>query len=287
MNYDPQEISGGAGGFPYAEIPARIPEKVLRDHAKDLRKRCERLTKQWRAERNAEWMIRSYLALRRMISATMLLSSARATRKGKRKPPTSDQVFEGLLEAARACILLLPDQPWSRGELARLPHERVFQVARDSVREVDRLQGAWMGKAVEGAMAYRRMSLLRAGADGAPGAQVPRLRSDPSTPAARFLCELTQWRSEVLGRVLSERLEPPIGWDFAVLGAAASPSARGEAILDEADARRIGGLMGAVPHPQDIWTMMRHHLSDDADGLVPDPGDAGLEMDGWLVFPLR
>lgn len=287
MNYDPQEISGGAGGFPYAEIPARIPEKELRDHARDLRKRCERLTKGWGAERNAEWMVRSYLALRRMISATVLLSSARATRKGKRKPPTSDQVFDGLLEAARASILLLPDQPWSRGELARHPHERVFKAARDSVWEIDRLQGTWMGKVLEGAMAYRRTTLLRAGAEGGPGPQVPRLRSDPSTPAARFLCELTQWRSEVLGRVLSERLDPPIGWDFAVLGAAASPSAMGESILDDADARRIGGLMGAAPYPEDIWTLMRQRLGDDAAGLVPDVTDEEVEMDGWLVFPLR
>jgi hypothetical protein len=287
LSYDPQEISGGVGGFPYAEIPARIPEKALRDHAKDLRKRCERLAKRWGAERNAEWMVRSYLALRRMISATVLLSSARAARRGKRKPPTSDQVFEGLLEAARASILLLPDQPWSRGELARHPHERVFQLARGSVTDIDPLQGARVSQALEGAMAYRRMSLLRVQAEGGPKPQVPRLRSDPSTPAARFLCELTQWRSEVLGRVLSERLDPPIGWDFAVLGAAASPSAMGEAILDDADARRIGGLMGAVPYPHDIWSLMRHHLGDDAAGFVPDVSDAEVEMDGWLVFPLR
>lgn len=286
MKYDPQEISGGVGGFPYAEIPARIPEKVLRDHAKDLRKRCERLTKRWGAERNAEWMVRSYLALRRMISATVLLSSARATRKGKRKPPTSDQVFEGLLEAARACILLLPDQPWSRGELARTPHERVFQLTRGSVTEIDPLQGARVSQALEGAMGYRRTTLLRAKGEEMKGPQVPRLRSDPATPVARFLCELTQWRSEVLGRVLSERLDPPIGWDFAVLGAAASPSAMGESILDDADARRIGGLMGAVQYPEDIWTLMRH-LGDAAAGFVPDVSDAEVEMDGWLVFPLR
>jgi hypothetical protein len=286
LSYDPQEISGGVGGFPYAEIPARIPEKALREYARDLRKRCERLTKRWGAERNAEWMVRSYLALRRMISATVLLSSARATRKGKRKPPTSDQVFEGLLEAARACILLLPDQPWSRGELARTPHERVFQLTRASVTEIDPLQGARVSQALEGAMAYRRTTLLRANGEE-KGPQVPRLRSDPATPVARFLCELTQWRSEVLGRVLSERLDPPIGWDFAVLGAAASPSAMGESILDDADARRIGGLMGAVQYPEDIWTLMRRHLGDDAAGFVPDVSDAEVEMDGWLVFPLR
>jgi len=287
LNYDPQKISGVSSGFPYAEIPARIPEDVLRGYAKELRKRCERLTKRWGAERNAEWMVRSYLALRRMISAATLLSSARATRKGKRKPPTSDQVFDGLLEAARACILLLPDQPWDRGGLARHPHERVFQVARDSVREIDRLQGAWMAKTLEGAMAYRRMSLLRAAGEGEGGPQQPRLRSDPSTPAARFLCELTQWRSEVLGRVLGERLEPPIGWDFAVLGSAASPSAMGEAILDDGDARRIGGLMGVVPHPEDVWTLLKERLGDDAAGLLPEAGAAGAETDDWPVFPLR
>ncbi|HEU4456691.1 MAG TPA: hypothetical protein VFR81_26725 [Longimicrobium sp.] len=287
MNYDPQEISGGIGGFPYAEIPARIPEDVLRGHAKGLRKRCERLAKRWDAERNAEWMVRSYLALKRMISASVLLSSARATRKGKRKPPTSDQVFDGLLDAARACILLLPDQPWNRGALARSPHERVFQLARDSVREIDRFQGAWVARALDGAMDYRRTTLLRAGAEAPAGPQTPRLRSDPATPAARFLCELTQWRSEVLWRVLDERLEPPIGWDFAVLGAAASPTSAGEALLDEDDTRRIGGLMGAVSYPEDVWTLMRHRLDDAPAGLVPPVKGDDVEMDGWLVFPLR
>jgi hypothetical protein len=288
LSYDPQEISGGAGGFPYAEIPARIPEKALRKYAKGVRRRCERLAKQWRAERNTEWMVRSYLALRRMIAATVLLSpAARDSRSGKRRRPSYDQVFDGLLEAARASILLLPEQPWNRGELARHPHVRVFQLARNSVVEIDPLQGARMIEALEGAMEYRRVSLLRAAGESVPDGKVPRMPFEPSVSAARLLCELTQWRSEVLGRVLSDRLDPPIGWDFSVLGVAASPSALGEAILDDADARRVGGLMGASLHPEDLWTLMRHRLGDDAAGFVPEVGVKEVEMDGWLVFPLR
>lgn len=287
MNYDPQEISGGAGGFPYAEIPARIPEKALRKHARRLRRRCERLARQWRAERNTEWMVRSYLALRRMISATVLLSPPRDARSGKRRRRSYDQVFDGLLEAARASILLLPEQRWNRGELARHPHVRVFQLARNSVIEIDPLQGARMTQALEGAMEYRRVSLLRAAGEPIPNGKVPRMRFEPSVSAARLLCELTQWRSEVLGRVLSDRLDPPIGWDFSVLGVAASPSAMGEAILDDADARRVGGLMGVSLYPEDLWTLMRHRLGDDAAGFVPEVGVKEVEMDGWLVFPLR
>ena len=280
MTYDPQQISGSIHNFPYVEIQVRVPEEVLRRYARDLRKRYDRLAKRWDARRNAEWMIRSYLAGKAMVTATVTLTSIRAKRRSRREQEVA-QFHAGLMDAARAAAILLPEQRWDA--VAQLAPDALVKIAVGSVAEVDRNQSEWIAQVLGNVREFHLMATTPGEWVGHP----PRVRARDVYSAARVLCELTQWRSEVLADSLARHADPPIGWDFSLLLDAASPDADGAAVLDEHDVRRVGALMGSAPHPDNLWILMRDHLGDEIDSLWKGSGAEKVALDGWLIYPLR
>lgn len=280
MTYDPQQISGSIHNFPYVEIQARVPEELLRRYARGLRKRYDKVAKRWDARRNAEWMIRSYLAGKAMVAATVTLTSTRARRRGRREEEVA-QFHSGLMDAVRATAMLLPEQRWDTVPL--LEPDELLKVAVGSVAEVYRNQSEWIARVLGSVREFHLMATTPGEWVGQP----PRVRARDVYSAARFLCELTQWRSEVLADSLARHADPPIGWDFSLLLTAASPDADGAAVLDEHDVRRVGALMGSAPHPDNLWILMRDHLGDEIDSLWKGSGAEQVALDGWLIYPLR
>jgi hypothetical protein len=280
LTYDPQQISGSIHNFPYVEIQARVPEEVLRRYARDLRKRYDKLAKRWDARRNAEWMIRSYLAGRRMVTATVTLTSTRTKRRGRREEEVA-RFHAGLMDALHATAMLLPEQRWDA--VSHLAPDALVKIAVGSVAEVYRNQSEWIAQVLGNVREFHQMATTPGEWVGQP----PRVRARDVYAAARYLCELTQWRSEVLADSLARHAEPPIGWDFSLLLAAASPDADGTAVLDEHDVRRVGALMGSAPHPDNLWILMRDHLGDEIASLWKESGAENVALDGWLIYPLR
>lgn len=282
MTYDPQQISGSIHNFPYVEIQARVPEEALRAHARGLRKRYDRLAKRWDARRNTEWMIRSYLAGKWVVTATMTLTSARSRRRARREEEIA-LFHDGLMDAARATVMLLPEQRWDGGAATRLSPDALVRAAVASVAEVHRHRSEWIAPLLGAVREYHEMRSVV----GKWVGQRPRVRARDVFAAARLLCELTQWRSEVLADALARHAEPPIGWDFSLLLDAASPGPGGAAVLDEHDVRRIGALMGSAPHPDNLWILMRDHLGGEVESLWKEAGAEKVALDGWLIYPLR
>jgi hypothetical protein len=113
------------------------------------------------------------------------------------------------------------------------------------------------------------------------------VRTDEAIPVARFLAEVAQLHSELLAAALSEHVEPPVGYDFGVLvSSGGREGTGGDELIDDADARRIGGIFGEAPFPATLWTMSRVWLAEDADALWADAG-ADPTTDRRLIYPFK
>jgi len=283
--YDPGAFSATPGGFPYRAIQPRVPEAQLRAYAGLARKRYERLAKKWTATRNAEWMLRSYAALKHLMSATVALGAACS-------PPSEPRpgglvypelVHRGVFGAARALGLFLPDAPWEGGALLNPEHRALVRLLRGALAPMDATQAAAVGGVLERAAAYRSA----AGEEEDDRKAVEIVRTDEAIPLARFLAEVAQLHSELMAAALGEHVEPPVGYDFGVLvSAGGREGTGGDELLDDADARRIGGIFGEAPFPATLFTISRRWLAEDADALWADAG-ADATTDRQLIYPFK
>ncbi|HEU4456624.1 MAG TPA: hypothetical protein VFR81_26390 [Longimicrobium sp.] len=282
--YDPGAHTGAPGAFPYRAIQPRVPEKQLRAYAGLARGRYERLARKWTAGRNAEWMLRGYAALKHLMSATVALGSASSpppeARPGALAFP--ELVHRGVFGAARALALFFPDAPWEGGALLNPEHRALVRLLRGSLSPMDATQAGVVGLVLERAADYRGKGEEE---DGRNVVEI--VRTDEAIPVARFLAELAQLHSELLAAALGEHVEPPVGYDFGVLvSAGGREGTGGDELIDDADARRIGGVFGEAPFPATLWTMSRVWLAEDADALWADAG-ADDTTDRRLVYPFE
>ncbi|HEX8691755.1 MAG TPA: hypothetical protein VF746_04995 [Longimicrobium sp.] len=286
VKYDPQEISGGEDGFPYAELPTRISEKSLKAYHRSVRARFGGLAATWGSARNAEWMVRAYFAAKLAVGAGAMLSVAGSGRRGTGRLAAPYLVDDGVFDAARALLLLLPEQPWGGGALLGLPRARIAALAADAVAPLDRVQSGWVWKVLEQARRHQEHLWAQQSAGAAvPGAGAPAPQLRIAVMAARFLAELAQWHSEVLAGVLGEALEEPAGYDLGVLIPIGTPGAVDPPLVDDDDPRRLGGLMGELPHPISLAALLGGGLVEEL--RRPWEEKAGeVELDWSLVLPL-
>ncbi|HEX8691754.1 MAG TPA: hypothetical protein VF746_04990 [Longimicrobium sp.] len=288
MKYDPRELSGSGYDFPYVELPGRLQERALSMHAWNLRRRFTGLARDWGPERNAEWMVRSYCAAKLMLAATAALSGARAARRGRRGR-RAELTYEGLIAAARALLAVAPELGWDDGGLFTLSHERAVGCLVRVVGGVDRSQAVRMRDLLDSARAHLEQGTSREAARRAAEERggAARVRVDVAVMAARFLCELAQFHSEVLANVLGKLVQPPVGYDLGILAApAALATPEGVPVVDDADARRIGALMGATAMPESLLVLAREiDLVADHGAALEGEARGGDDTDWGLIFP--
>lgn len=286
--YDPGKHSGGGeGSFPYAEIQARVPEAQLKAYAGLVRKRFEGMAKRWTPTRNAEWSLRSYAALKHVMSATVALGAARAFAAEEAPPPAEypERVHDGVVGAARALSMFLPDAPWDDGGLLGLPIRLFARLLRGSLAPMDANAAYQAGGVVERAAAFRAVL----GEEVVRGGSVEIVRVDEAIPAARFFCELAQWHGDVMAAALAKHVEPPVGYDFGVLVSAGHHvDEAGIPIVGDGDARRIGELFGAAPYPDSLRVLAWERLPEELAALWEDAAARArwLDIDRGLIFPL-
>ena len=288
MKYDPRELSGSRYAFPYAELPGRLPERALSTHAWNLRRRFTGLARDWGPERNAEWMVRSYCAAKLMLAATAALSGARTARRDRRRR-RAELTYEGLIAAARALLAMAPELGWDDGGLFALSHERVVGCLVRVVGGVDRSQAVRLRDLLDSARTHHEQSTSREAARRAAERHrgTARVRVEVAVMAARFLCELAQFHSEVLANVLGKLVQPPVGYDLGILAApAALATPEGVPVVDDADARRIGALMGARAMPESLLALVREiDLVADHGGALEGEAPDDAATDWGLIFP--
>jgi hypothetical protein len=295
--YDPGEHSGGGkGSYPYAEIQKRVPEAQLKAYASFVRKRFEEMAKRWNPTRNAEWSLRAYAALKHVMSATVALGAARAFADEEAPEPAEypERVHDGVVGAARALSMFLPDAPWDDGGLLDLPIRLFARLLRGSLAPMDANVASWVGEVIERSAAFRE-ALGEEGEEaegegkGGELAAVEIVRLDVAVPFARLFCELAQWHSEIMAAALAKHVEPPVGYDFGVLiSAGKHVDEAGIPIVGDEDGRRIGELFGTAPYPDNLRALAWERLWDTAEALWSEASvrAGGAELDRSLIFPI-
>lgn len=190
-------LTGAEYEYDYQQLN-RLPRETLISYCNSLRQRLsQRASQEGSTE---EWIAREYLAIKFILAASLMLSSAEyAADKGLRivEPYLA---YYAIFNVSRALVLLIPEHTWNDGTLAtETTHTKVLNITHDYLRTLDRDLGREFHTISQAALATRELfsySFPALGFDSATSSRPPDL--DAVVGICQAVAELAELHSECL-----------------------------------------------------------------------------------------
>jgi hypothetical protein len=202
-------FTGASTEFPYHALSG-LDESLVKRHCSALRERFRKQTLLPNA--NEEWFFRTYAAVKLVLSATVMLSSAKyAAAKGLRivEPYL---LYYGLFNTSRALVLMVPEEKWQDGKLLEeSTHEKIRNATVDQVRYLSKDVADEYRDLVQRAIVARELFSYRFPAEGLKGEVAQTLpKYDHAVSICMYIAEVAELYSECLEAAFS-KLGRPMG----------------------------------------------------------------------------
>jgi hypothetical protein len=198
--------AGGSSHFPYKAL-ADLDAARIEAHCNSVRQQFHEQTQLPNA--HEEWIFRTFTAVKLILSATVMLSSAKyAAAKGLRivEPYL---LYYALFNTSRALVMIVPGQNLNDGKLLEATHSKIRNVTSDELRHLSKEFAAEYQDLVERALVSRELFSYKFPATGLSG-QIS--ESFPSfsqvIKVCRYIAEVAQLNSECLERAFSQLGRP-------------------------------------------------------------------------------
>ncbi len=170
-------------------------------------------TKRWGKEKNAEWLVRTYLSMKMIFSATVLLNALKYSSKKNLKIVEPYLMYYSLLCCCRALIFTLPDALWNKGELATITHSKAINLTIDTFASIDRNVSIEIKRLLSLTRSFREMYSYRFPARGL--LVIPenfRIGLDEVIRSCTLLVEIAQLNSECLESSVMKNVRYDPSW---------------------------------------------------------------------------
>lgn len=160
----------------------------------------------------------------------------------------------------RGIVFTLPEQPWNDGQLSKISHKRVMNLACDYLRYLD---VEWAQRVTDLVSLLRHQRELTSYWQPSSGDGQFAAVGD-IIELATTLAEIAQFNSEILERAIVKKADPNA---FVFLDRYAEDLSQAELVghvhFDREDAYRLNYLLRKYPFPTDIChTMTEGHVDD-------------------------
>jgi hypothetical protein len=129
-------LTGLKTRYNYKEL-TKIPDQSLRSYAIKTRELFGPIAKSFDDDKNAEWLIRSYLALKYVLAGTVLGTSASHAESENLKVSLPYLNYYTMLNCARAFIFTLPCVDWRNEKSIEMTHQNIINTTGDKLRRID------------------------------------------------------------------------------------------------------------------------------------------------------
>lgn len=287
-----EKYTGGSVPFDFKELSI-IDEQHLISYCSRLRSRF----KKQKLLPNAleEWIFRTYAAVKLILSATVMLSSAEYAETQALKIVEPYLLYYSLFNTSRAFVLLIPDQEWSGGRLLNeTTHRQIRNVTENQLRQLSSERTDVYRDLAERALIARELFSYKFPAEGLKG------RISDSYPnqqeiikTCRLIAELAELNSECLEAEFKELDRPMKGFSEETL----IPLFEYEhkllkgALHDSEDYYRLGRILGKAGRPVSLWLTATEGLVEDFFGawnFAEDETQYRPDASQWdVIFPFH
>lgn len=254
------EFAGRTWHYDFRVLSKDLDEKKCQKVAGSLLKRYSVLTKDWDNNKNSEWLCRTYLSAKMIMTATLQLNAIEYSKEKNLRLVIPYLAYYSLLSLLRGIVYTLPEVEWENGGLVTIGHKKAIDLAFNHISNIDRDKSKKIKDFCLKVKAYRELISYRSPSSG----DLNIGSIDQIKEITTLLCEVAQFNSELLESSIVKNANPQ---SFVFLDSYIASLSKckieGELFFDKEDAYRLDYLKRKHPRsPNILHIMTEGHVED-------------------------
>ncbi len=279
---EPDEIARLAGSkfeYRYRELP-KSGATAVQKYIKQTRKLAGPVARSFNDTLNAEWFIRSYLALKLVLSSTLLANTAVYARNQNLQATRPYLSYYLMLNCCRAFIFSLPCTEWQGLTTIEMTHSKILNIAIDKIKRLDKKLAPHCDKILRAAQEQRELFSYRFPASGLSLFGEDLVDLDEAIDLARLFTELTQLNFACLeGEVRKNASSALTIADIDDIWYTFQYGKRWGGLIDDDDYFRVGQFHRKYRGPVALVAIAKEGLVEDFFGAWYDEDATGFNPD--------
>lgn len=275
--------------FNYDNLEFEFSEQEINKNLESIRSQFSKITKNWDEEKNSQWVVRTYLGVKMILSSSVLLSSVEYANTKNLRIVEPYLLYYSLLNCSRAVLYTSPLVEWKQGEIFTMTHSKTINIVSDIVSHFNKQKGKEIGDKIDWAREYREIFSYRFPANGLTDHH---LSLDVVVDICKLLCEISQFQSKILENSITKNITKEFDLDWSILGIGSVYGEKNFQFFDTEDGYRLNYIVRKQKRPYSLHSTMTegmvedffgawHSNSDDKNEDIYDP-DANWQ----IIFPV-
>jgi hypothetical protein len=275
--------------FSYKYLDTEFTEEQIKKNFDSLNQKFSELTKNWNTTLNSQWILRDYLAVKMILSASIMTSSVEFANEKNIRIVEPYLIYYSLLNCSRAVLLTSPNVEWNNGELFQMTHKKMINIIGDIISSYSKEKGTELKKFIDWAREYREIFSYKFPANGLTSHH---LSLEKCITVCRLLCEIAQFQSKVLDNSLTKHVQTEYNLDWEILKAGYIYGRENFQFIDEEDGYRLDYIKRKQKRPYSLISTMTEGMVEDFFGAWYPKDDSNLDEvynpdENWqILFPV-
>lgn len=266
--------------YGYRYLGDWFSDDELMNYVVSQRSKISPLTKRWDNNKNTEWVVRQYLSVKMIFSATVMLNSCSYAYDRNIRIVESYLNYYALLSCFRSAIYSNHLTEWRDGSLINMAHSKIINIGCDLVSKISQESGSKLKGFIQDLKALREVISYGAPSNGMMAAEVvDEFTFQDVVDACGLMCEVAQLNSEILERSIAKNYRG----DFKIISEKIDKCfvyhLNGSEYYDNEDAYRLGYFIRKSPYPNNLLCSVPEGQVDDVFGAwYPESDDIENEF---------
>ncbi|KAF2512821.1 hypothetical protein EYY60_06855 [Flavobacterium zhairuonense] len=275
--------------FEYNNIDAEFSDAEVTKNLESLKKEFSKLSKNWNDQLNTQWVVRDYIAIKMILSSSVLLNSLEFANEKNLRIVEPYLIYYSLLNCSRAVILTSPFSDWNNEELFIMTHQKTINILGDIVSKYNKEKGNNIKAFIDWAREYREIFSYKFPANGLNNKH---LSLNDAIEICRLLCEIAQLQSKVLENAISKNVKTDFDLDWKILSIGYSYGEKNFKFIDKEDGYRLDYITRKQKRPFSLHLTMTEGMVEDFFGAWYPEDDSNLDEifnpdSNWrIIFPV-
>ena len=275
--------------FEYINIDLTFSDDEINKNIDSLRLEFSKLTKNWTSELNSQWVARNYIAVKMILSSTILLNSIQFSKEKNIRITEPYLMYYSLLNCSRAVILTSPFNEWNDKEIFTMTHKKTINIVGDIIAKYNKEKGEESKRFIDWAREYREIFSYKFPANGLAEYE---LDYNATIELCQLLCELAQLQSKVLENSITKNVKSEYDLDWDILRVGFEYGEKNFNIIDQEDGYRLHYITKNQKRPYSLHLTMTEGMVEDFLGSWYPENDDNIDdffnpdRNTQIIFPL-
>ena len=276
------------------KVLEELPDAFIKKYISRIREKFSRVAKSFDDDENTKWFIRNYLALKYILAATVLGTSAQYAKEHNLKIMLPYLNYYMMLNCCHSFIFSCPYFEWKGIKSITMKHKTIINTASEKISNIDKNRGAEIKSQLKEAKFQRELFSYRFPAQGFFTSNFQSDDLEQSIKTSQLFADLTQLNSACLEASVDKHGSPPFCYNKdEIIKHISRYEENEEKVFDGDDDYRAKYFMRKTDKPYSIYSLATEGLTEDFFGAWVSEDEAAENGvydpdDNWfLLIPLR